>query len=135
MSKLKVSAFFCEDIRMEASGQPMFLGVFSPVLGVDDSPTLATNLIFVTMFFVDATIEEFQADLRITADGFPDEDAADYPFEVSKKFAKKPEMCENDEWMIVSHLDMSGLTLQRGMHIKAQLKAMEYDETISLKIS
>ena len=87
------------------------------------------------MFFVDASIEEFEADLKVTAEGFPDEDAEDYPFEISKKFVKKPEMGRDDEWMVVSHLNMSGLTLQRGMHIKARLRAMDYDEIINLKIS
>jgi hypothetical protein len=134
MSKLRVSAFFCEDIRIESSGQPMYIGVLSPVLSIGEDPVIAADLIFVTMFFVDPDVEEFEADLRIDAVGYPEEDNDDYPFKVSKKFRKKPEMGDDDEWMVVSHLDMSGVTLKSGMKISAQLKAFDYEETINLRV-
>jgi hypothetical protein len=133
MSKVRVSAFYCEDFRVEDTQQPMFLGVMSPSLWVENLPVEVPSLIFVTMFHIDNSLDSVTAKLRIEVEGESDVDSDRFPINLEKTFEKNTDHIDGD-WMIISHLDLSGMMLKRNMTIKSILKCSDYSETIFLNI-
>lgn len=134
MSKVKASAFFCEDIRFEKSEQPMFIGVCSPVLEVEDLPFVAGNLIFVTMFIVDPSLDSFEATLYIDAENASDEDKNEFPLKVSKNFVRPEDARIDCDWMVLSYYDLSHITFLDKLSLSSRLVAIDYDETLTLQI-
>lgn len=63
MSRLKGSSYFCEDLRMEMSGQPMLIGMLSPSFEID-GPLVLPNLNFVSLFYVGPEDDEKNLELR-----------------------------------------------------------------------
>lgn len=131
---VKSSFFFCEDVRFENSGQPMFIGVTSPVMHAEITPFKIASLYLVTMFYVDSSLDSVTAKLEISAKNFDDGDEQRLFKSFSREFERGEDEFDDDDWMTLGHLNLSGLTMLDGMEISANLKINDIDETIGLKV-
>jgi hypothetical protein len=85
MHDVEINAFFCEDVRAEDNGKPIFLGVLSPILMVEDLPYEMKELYYVSMFYVAPHVNEFDASLEVYIESG---DGKTTVFESSKHFKR-----------------------------------------------
>ncbi|WP_426265915.1 hypothetical protein [Sphingomonas sp. LHG3443-2] len=118
MSQLEICAFFCEDARQEIGGKPMFLGVLSSVVMVDEFP-MSGDLTYVSLFYVPSSISEFEAQLDITVEN----DGDRQQIFSSKKKLKKVNSDDLDDWVCTSTFDLDHLELAENALLEARVSA------------
>jgi hypothetical protein len=131
MSRMKGSSFFCEDLRTEESGQPMFIGVISPVFEFLRASDVMRRVFFVSFFYPEPEHLDIEITLNITISH------SDSKEEISigpllRKVAD--EISEGDEdSMIIGVLPLEDVNIRPGSKVTARLEYGGEEEEYTLK--
>ncbi|MXP15494.1 hypothetical protein GRI44_12100 [Altererythrobacter confluentis] len=119
MPEIEAYSLFCEDVRWEANGAPMFLGMMSPVFHPTEYPANLSKIVLATLFRSDCSKDKFLAELileKISASGAETLDSFDAEFE-------RNEFDEGQfQWVAVSTLPIENIEFEQGNSLKATLK-------------
>lgn len=130
MSRLKGSSYFCEDLRMEMSGQPMLIGLLSPAFEVD-GPVTFPNLNFVSLFYIGPEDEEKNLELTFefeSCTGSASESVG--PF--NRSLAHDDSTGDVENLAVISY-PLTGIEVDVGSKITAILKYEGSEEKFSVE--
>ena len=127
MSPIKGSSFFCEDFRMEDSGQPMMIGMLSRDIELSADKPQLNSLYFVSFYYVSKAHEgiSLKLNLDISHSG-RDEAIRRGPF--TKTFSDDGNL-DDEEQLLTVCLPIDGLKLDVGTSITATL---EVDDSVEV---
>lgn len=118
MPSVEHYSLFCEDVRWEANGSPMFAGIMSPAFHPTEYPVAFTRIFLVSMFRADVETEGFSATLSIFKEGRGDrEEIGDFGAEYARDEGDK----EGVQWVAISHLPLPPIELNEGESLVAQV--------------
>jgi hypothetical protein len=117
MSEIGINSFFCEDVRTEVGNKPMFLGVYSSTVVVEQLPD-TDDLIHVSMFYVPPDVEFFDASLRLLTIY---RDVEIVLFESTKTFTRQGPA--NVAWTSVNNFRLSDFEMREGLVLVAEVTA------------
>lgn len=132
MSAVKIGAFFCEDFRVEITGQPIFMGVMSPVTIVSPETEIIDRLIFITIFEVDEAIESFEASISVKIllnEENPDET---HSRKLDQSFSRVDFTELDGDWRAIAQLDLAGIPMENRLRIEVTLACFDFFETYKL---
>lgn len=127
MQNVSASFFLCEDMRWEANGAPMFIGVMSPKLHATEYPVIFPVIHVITMLRASKEVMQLEATLRIS--GIENEGINEKPYSIS--FERTED--EDDEWLVISSLPLHDVELKKGDKILFELDFNGNKQNISLK--
>ena len=128
MAKVENYSLFCEDVRWEANGSPMFVGIMSPVFNPAEYPITFGKIVFVSMFRAGVETDSLNATLSIykLLDDRKDEIG---------EFGATYHRDENDEgmqWVAISHLPLPPIELAEGQSLVAEVHCEGETKTVYL---
>lgn len=128
---MKGSSFFCEDIRTEQSGQPMFIGVISPVFEFTNPNEVMRRLFFVSFFYPEPEHIGIEIVLNLSIT-HPGEEAEFKKGPLVRKVSE--EISEEDEEnMIIVILPIDEANIRPGSKVTARLEYGDEIEEYTLR--
>ncbi|HEV7343165.1 MAG TPA: hypothetical protein VGN68_16180 [Sphingopyxis sp.] len=134
MTNIRVSMFACEDIRWEANGTPMILGLMSPIFHPVEYPLTMERMHVVTIIRISKEISEITAKLTMKWDrksNIVDE-------EKSRSFSVEYSRNEDDndldfDWSVFSNLALDNLEFDEGDILEFKFEAGDCSDFIKIK--
>jgi|GEM_PF-2373812 len=112
----------------------MFIGVFPPALEVEDLPLEMPSLMLLNMFYVSNEIDEFEAKLYISIENGVEQHDDIFPKIASKIFTKPSDFVDEDEWLVITPFDLSGIMIDAGTRIISKLECPDVEQRIVLRV-
>ena len=118
MGKVEHYSFFCEDIRWEANGSPMFAGLMSPVFSPAEYPITFNRIILVSFFRAPQEVDGFTANLKLFRET---NDSREEIGDFGAEYLKAEHENEGHQWIAISHLPIAPIELSKGESLVAEV--------------
>lgn len=132
MSQLKRNSLFCEDFRVENSGQPMLIGILSRIVEIPKPQNRLNSLYFVSLFY--PREEHLDTRLRLTIliyNADRDETVKKGPFE---RALGEGVTLEDDEDLVMISLPVTSAPIEVGTTVTAILEIDDEVEEYKIKV-
>lgn len=134
MTNVRANVFFCEDVRLDNEGKPIFISVLSPVVLAEEGPITIEQIVYVNLFYATPETEEFSANLTVEIDenvlGIAEKMGA------YKRSFRRPDETGDTEWLSMSQLKFRDVTFQDGGKLRTSLVVgtTTWDASLQLRV-